>query len=79
MIGGESCSLEFCALLHRPPLASSMKGGDLFAAERLSGFVLFAMSTSCHHFGCTPSACIKSSSLLRSLGFYIRSHLAIDL
>jgi hypothetical protein len=34
MIEGESCSLEFCALLHRPPLASSMKRGDLFAAER---------------------------------------------
>jgi hypothetical protein len=34
IIGGKSCSLDFCALLHRPPLASSMKRGDLFAAER---------------------------------------------
>jgi hypothetical protein len=48
MIGGESCSLEFCALLHRPPLASSVKGGDLFAAERLSGFGEY--STSLHYF-----------------------------
>ena len=40
---------------------------------------LFAMVTSCRHFKCTPSPCIKSPSLLRFLGFYIRSHLVINL